>query len=102
MSSLPPEPKPYFVQLAERIHYTTGKEYLPSMCVGGLFLESFWHGVIERKVLKTPEPAINKAMLHACKKWPAIYVVTITSFAWAKWTVTQAERDRKGNNQRDL
>ncbi|KAI0865507.1 hypothetical protein F4860DRAFT_510044 [Xylaria cubensis] len=102
MSSPPPGPKPYSVQLAERIHNTTGKEYLMRICFGGLLLESFWHGVIERRILKTPAPAIGKSMRQALKTWPLIYVVTTAGITWAEWKVNQAERARKGNDQRDL
>ncbi|KAI1179702.1 hypothetical protein F4777DRAFT_396382 [Nemania sp. FL0916] len=59
--SLPP-PKPYFLQLAERIHNATGKEHLPRICIGGFVLESIWNSVIERRMLKTPAPAVKKAM----------------------------------------
>ncbi|KAI1426259.1 hypothetical protein F5Y12DRAFT_713253 [Xylaria sp. FL1777] len=93
MSSLPP-PKPYSLQFAERIRNTTGKEHLPLICAGGLSLESLWLTVIERKVLKTPAPAVRTAMFRAVATWPLIYVVTSAGISWAAWKVNQAERSQ--------
>ncbi|RYC62030.1 hypothetical protein CHU98_g4176 [Xylaria longipes] len=97
MSSLPPAPKPYSLQLAERIHYTTGKEHLTRICTGGFLLESFWHVIIERRILKTPTPAVKKAMFRAAATWPLVYAATTASIAWAAWRVNQAERAEKEN-----
>ncbi|KAI0451529.1 hypothetical protein F5B21DRAFT_380484 [Xylaria acuta] len=100
MSSLPPTPKPYSLQLAERVHNTTGKEHLTRICVGGFLLESFWYAIIERRILKTPTPAVKKAMFRAAATWPIIYAVTTAGVAWAAWRVNQAER-AETENKRD-
>ncbi|KAI1354351.1 hypothetical protein F5Y01DRAFT_14105 [Xylaria sp. FL0043] len=102
MSSAP-SPKPYSLQLAERIHYATGKEQLGRICVGGFLLESVWHSVIERRVLKTPAPTVRKAMVRAAVTWPIIYAVTSAGIAWAAWKVneTQAERRQSEWNRGD-
>ncbi|KAI0532931.1 hypothetical protein GGR58DRAFT_140438 [Xylaria digitata] len=102
MSSLPPTPKSYSLQFAERIHYTTGKDQLTRICVGGFLLESLWHSVIERRVFKTPIPVVRKSMYRAAMMWPAIYIVTTAAISWAAWKVNQAERTLKEKDQRDF
>ncbi|KAI0431357.1 hypothetical protein F5Y09DRAFT_197824 [Xylaria sp. FL1042] len=92
--SSPSSSKPYSLQLAERIHYATGKEDLWRICAGGFLLESVWLSVIERRVLKTSTPNVRKAMIHAAVRWPVIYVVTSTSITWAAWKVNQAQAER--------
>ncbi|OTA86303.1 hypothetical protein M434DRAFT_399947 [Hypoxylon sp. CO27-5] len=87
--------KPYSLQLAERIHNTTGKDKLGRICVSGFFLESFWHLVVERKFLKTSPPIVRKALLKAAVFWPGVYVVTGTALKWAEWRVQRAEKDER-------
>ncbi|KAI3327831.1 hypothetical protein HD806DRAFT_336147 [Xylariaceae sp. AK1471] len=101
MSSLPQAPKPYSLQLAERIHNTTGKEQLTRICIGGFLLESIWHSVIEKRVLKTPTPVVKKAMFRAAATWPILYLVTSAGLSWAAWRVSQYEKAEGGNPQRD-
>jgi hypothetical protein len=93
MSSPPPPVKPYTLQLAERIHNTTGKENLTSICVGGFALESLWHSIIERRFFKTPAPAVKKAMVRATAMWPAVFIITSAGISWAAWKVDQERRD---------
>lgn len=95
MSSSSPAPKSYSLELAQRIHNTTGKEYLGRICAGGFLLELLWHSGIERRVLKTPTPAIQKALLRAAVTWPVIYVVTSASLSWAARKVDQAEEAQR-------
>ncbi|KAI0390008.1 hypothetical protein F5Y17DRAFT_462186 [Xylariaceae sp. FL0594] len=97
---VPPE-KPYLVQLAERIDNTTGKEHLPTICVGGFALETLWHSVVERKVLKTPPPAVKKAIFRAAVMWPTVFVVTSASISWAAWRVDREGRDEIQSVQDD-
>lgn len=93
--------KPYSLQLAERIHNTTGQEYLPKICFGGLFLESFWNLVIERRVLGTPKPVVQKYMHHTLTRWPIIYFATRIGLSWAAWRVNQAGIAERENDQQD-
>ncbi|KAI0877096.1 hypothetical protein GGS24DRAFT_498178 [Hypoxylon argillaceum] len=101
MASIPPVPKSYSLQLAERIHSATGKEHLTRICIGGFLLESAWHSVIERRVLKTPTPAVKKAMFRAAATWPVIYVATSAAVSWAAWKVGQAAKPESGQARRD-
>ncbi|KAI1311751.1 hypothetical protein F5Y03DRAFT_391306 [Xylaria venustula] len=100
MSSRPP-PQSYSLQLAERIHNTTGKEQLPRICAGGFVLECVWHSVIERRVLKTPVPAVRKAMVRAAVTWPVIYAVASAGITWAAWRVNQTGRGQSGKDPSD-
>ncbi|GAP83639.1 hypothetical protein SAMD00023353_0500210 [Rosellinia necatrix] len=104
--SFPSGPKPYSLQIAERIHNTTGKEHLTRICVGGFALESFWHWNVERRLLNTPAPAVRKAMIRAAVTWPALYVVTSAAVYWAAWKVdgvNRAEKEKgKENSQADF
>ncbi|KAI0407936.1 hypothetical protein F4802DRAFT_494220 [Xylaria palmicola] len=101
MSSPFPTPKPYSLQLAERIHYSTGKEHLVRICVGGFLLESSWHAGVERRILKTPAPAVNKALFRAAATWPIIYIATSAAINWAAWRVNQAPGAERDKNKRD-
>ncbi|KAI1185587.1 hypothetical protein F5B17DRAFT_27757 [Nemania serpens] len=102
MSSPSPAPKSYSLEVAQRIHNTTGKEHLGRICVGGFLLESLWHSGIERRVLKTPTPAIRKAMLRSAVTWPVIYVVTSACISWAARKVEEAEETQRKPAQRDF
>ncbi|KAI1410991.1 hypothetical protein F5Y13DRAFT_68529 [Hypoxylon sp. FL1857] len=84
-------PKPYSLQLAERIHNTTGKDRLGRICVLGIILESLWHSVVERKLLKTSAPVVRKALFKAAIFWPGVYVVTGAAVKWAELRVRKAE-----------
>ncbi|KAI6081510.1 hypothetical protein F4821DRAFT_249040, partial [Hypoxylon rubiginosum] len=86
--------KPYSLQLAERINDTTHKDQLGRICLGGFFLESAWHSVVETRFLKTPLPVAKKAMLRAAVFWPGVYVATKAALQWAEWKVRQAEKNR--------
>ncbi|KAI1637270.1 hypothetical protein F4809DRAFT_605324 [Biscogniauxia mediterranea] len=92
MSSSPPPLKPYSLQVAERFHYATGKEYLPRICAGGFLLETLWHTTFERKVLKTPGPKVRRAIVQAAVFWPTVYIGTAMTLKWAEWRVNRAER----------
>ncbi|KAI1112735.1 hypothetical protein F5Y14DRAFT_247783 [Nemania sp. NC0429] len=102
MSSPSPAPNSYSLEVARRIHNTTGKEHLERICVGGFLLESLWHSGIERRVLKTPAPAVRKAMLRAAVTWPVLYVVTSACISWAARKVDQAEEAQRKEAQRNI
>ncbi|KAI5925978.1 hypothetical protein F4810DRAFT_617858 [Camillea tinctor] len=91
MSSTPPPVKPYSLQLAERVHYTTGQDKLPHICAGGFLLETLWHTTVEHKVLKTPGLMVRRAMVRAVIFWPSLYIGTAAVLKWAKWRVDRAE-----------
>ncbi|KAI0002639.1 hypothetical protein F4779DRAFT_603354 [Xylariaceae sp. FL0662B] len=91
--------KPYSLEAAEAIHNTTGKESLAPICVGGFLLESLWHSVFERKVLKTPAPLVRKAMLRAAFFWPSVYLVTGATLKWAEWRVRKADTAVNGEKR---
>ncbi|KAI4867010.1 hypothetical protein F4820DRAFT_232387 [Hypoxylon rubiginosum] len=93
----PSSSKPYSLQLAERINGTTHKDQLGNICLGGFFLESVWHSVVETRFLKTPPPVARKAMLRAAIFWPGVYVATEAALKWAEWRVKKAEEERLEN-----
>ncbi|KAI1266363.1 hypothetical protein F5Y18DRAFT_426265 [Xylariaceae sp. FL1019] len=95
MSSHPPGPKPYTLQIAERINNTTGKDKLPTICLSGFLLETLWHSVIERRTLNTSAPAVRKAMMRAAVFWPGVYIATSAALAWAQWKVDEAAKADK-------
>ncbi|KAI1813784.1 hypothetical protein GGS20DRAFT_586107 [Poronia punctata] len=81
--------KPYDLQFAERVHNTTGKENLPTICVAGFALEYLWNSTIEQRFFKTPAPMVKKAMVRAAIMWPSVFVVTSAAISWAAWRVDQ-------------
>ncbi|KAI0161198.1 hypothetical protein GGR57DRAFT_350678 [Xylariaceae sp. FL1272] len=95
MSSNQPGSKPYALQIAQRIHNTTGKDQLPQICMGGFFLETLWHSVIERRAFNTSAPVIKKALLRAAVLWPGLYIATSAALAWAERRVGEAAKAEK-------
>ncbi|KAI1374875.1 hypothetical protein F4677DRAFT_159645 [Hypoxylon crocopeplum] len=91
--------KPYSLQIAERIHGTTGKDQLGRICFGGFFLESVWHSVVERKIMDTSPMAVRKAMIRASIFWPSLYIATKTALKWAEWRVLKTEGDGHENEK---
>ncbi|KAI8960640.1 hypothetical protein F5Y11DRAFT_329002 [Daldinia sp. FL1419] len=86
--------KPYSLQLAERIHNTTGKDQLGRICSAGFILESSWHLVVEKRFMKTPPGVVKKALLRAGIFWPAVYFITNESLKWAEQKVKKTEEGR--------
>ncbi|KAI1091454.1 hypothetical protein F5B19DRAFT_262160 [Rostrohypoxylon terebratum] len=87
----------YSLQIAERIYYTTGKDQLTRICVGGFALESAWHVIIEKKFLKTPPAVVRKSVLKAALFWPAIHFLTKSALVWAEWKIQKTTEERRGN-----
>ncbi|CAJ2512060.1 Uu.00g076850.m01.CDS01 [Anthostomella pinea] len=97
MSSPPDTLQPK--SIAARVHQTTGKEYLPRICVGGFFLESFWHLAIKRRVFKTPASTVQGAMLRAAAFWPVLFLTTGATLKWAEWEMGKTEAAGKGKEE---
>lgn len=90
-------PKTYSLQVAERINNVTGKNQLGLICTSGLFLESLWHSVVERRFMRTPPPVLRKAMIRAAITWPILYVATAMALRWAERRVRMAEEEGSRN-----
>ncbi|KAI0853835.1 hypothetical protein F5Y00DRAFT_223786 [Daldinia vernicosa] len=86
--------KPYSLQLAERIHNTTGKDQLGRICSAGFILESSWHLVVERRFMNTPPQVVKKALLRAGFFWTVLYFGTDQALKWAEGKVKKAEEGR--------
>ncbi|KAI0882621.1 uncharacterized protein GGS22DRAFT_169904 [Annulohypoxylon maeteangense] len=89
--------QPRSLQIANRIHNTTGKENLIYICIGGITLESIWHGIVEKRLLNTPVPVVRRSIVRAALLWPAVFVVTKTALAWAEWRVQKDVDERREN-----
>ncbi|KAI2463754.1 hypothetical protein F4781DRAFT_106768 [Annulohypoxylon bovei var. microspora] len=87
----------YSLQLAERIHNTTGQDKLPHICIGGFLLESFWNGVVEKRLLKTSPALVRKSLWRAAVFWPGVYLTTRAALIWAEWRVRKAKEERREN-----